>query len=219
MRLGNASVVAVYSSGNNINRNPTLSAINATGTATAAQIVSGYITSTTSAAVSITLPTATQIATEIGGTVARGTSLYFTIDNSGANSVTVVMGSGITLSTDVWSTASGMQNNVVLDSSDIGLFRIVFLSGTTAKIFALVRGSRTIYNSPCLYSIKNRIQIILAVGEDANKGATSGTSQQVGTVDLYLRSCRLAFYNNSLTLPAGLSYVDDLDTATGGWEQ
>ena len=32
-----------------------------------------------------------------------------------------------------------------------------------------------------------------------------------------IRSCRLAFYNNCLTLPAGLQFVDDLDTATGGW--
>jgi hypothetical protein len=31
------------------------------------------------------------------------------------------------------------------------------------------------------------------------------------------RNCRLAFYNNSLVLPAGLQFVDDLDTATGGW--
>jgi hypothetical protein len=27
------------------------------------------------------------------------------------------------------------------------------------------------------------------------------------------------FYNNSLKLPPGLAFVDDLDTATGGWEQ
>jgi len=29
----------------------------------------------------------------------------------------------------------------------------------------------------------------------------------------------LGFYNNCLNLPAGLEYVDDLDIATGGWEQ
>jgi subtilisin-like proprotein convertase family protein len=29
----------------------------------------------------------------------------------------------------------------------------------------------------------------------------------------------LAFYNNSLALPAGLVFVDDMDFATGGWEQ
>ena len=33
------------------------------------------------------------------------------------------------------------------------------------------------------------------------------------------RALVLAFYNDCLQLPAGLSYVDDLDTATGGWEQ
>lgn len=36
--------------------------------------------------------------------------------------------------------------------------------------------------------------------------------------NLYLRTTRLAFYNNSLSLPNGLQYVDDLDTATA-WEQ
>ncbi len=35
----------------------------------------------------------------------------------------------------------------------------------------------------------------------------------------YIRSLFLAFVNNSLTLPAGLEFVDDLDTATGGWTQ
>jgi hypothetical protein len=33
------------------------------------------------------------------------------------------------------------------------------------------------------------------------------------------RSTRLAFFNNSLTLPVGLQFVDDLDTATGGWDK
>jgi hypothetical protein len=33
------------------------------------------------------------------------------------------------------------------------------------------------------------------------------------------RSQILSFYGNTLALPTGLSYVDDLDTATGGWEQ
>ena len=35
----------------------------------------------------------------------------------------------------------------------------------------------------------------------------------------YTRSTILAFVNNSLNLPAGLQFVDDLDTATGGWTQ
>jgi hypothetical protein len=32
-------------------------------------------------------------------------------------------------------------------------------------------------------------------------------------------SLMMSFGNNSLNLPAGLSYIDDLDTAIGGWEQ
>jgi hypothetical protein len=36
---------------------------------------------------------------------------------------------------------------------------------------------------------------------------------------LFLRSTILGFYNNSLNLPAGLEFVDDLETATGGYEQ
>lgn len=36
---------------------------------------------------------------------------------------------------------------------------------------------------------------------------------------LLVRQVVLAFDNDSLALPAGLEYVDDLDTATGGWEQ
>jgi hypothetical protein len=34
-----------------------------------------------------------------------------------------------------------------------------------------------------------------------------------------MRSLFLAFFNDSLKLPPGLEYTDDLDTATGGWEQ
>jgi hypothetical protein len=33
------------------------------------------------------------------------------------------------------------------------------------------------------------------------------------------RSVYLQFFNDSLKLPAGLEYVDDLDTAVGGWEK
>jgi subtilisin-like proprotein convertase family protein len=35
----------------------------------------------------------------------------------------------------------------------------------------------------------------------------------------YHRELQLAFVKGSLKLPAGLEFIDDLDTATGGWEQ
>lgn len=48
--------------------------------------------------------------------------------------------------------------------------------------------------------------------------STSGAP--IGPINnTYIRNTRLAFYSNSLNLPAGLEFVDDLDTATGGWEQ
>ncbi|MBN1553044.1 hypothetical protein JW979_16330 [bacterium] len=48
--------------------------------------------------------------------------------------------------------------------------------------------------------------------------ATSGPTGSTGT-SISIRSLVLAFTSNSLLLPPGLEYVDDLDTATGGWEQ
>jgi hypothetical protein len=45
--------------------------------------------------------------------------------------------------------------------------------------------------------------------------ATSGIAATAQSV----RATELAFYNNSLILPAGLEFVDDLETATGGYEQ
>ena len=35
----------------------------------------------------------------------------------------------------------------------------------------------------------------------------------------FVRSVVMGFGSNSLALPAGLEFIDDLDTATGGWEQ
>lgn len=47
--------------------------------------------------------------------------------------------------------------------------------------------------------------------------STSGEPSPVVAPSMRLR--RLGFISNSLDLPAGLEFVDDLDTATGGWEQ
>ena len=60
--------------------------------------------------------------------------------------------------------------------------------------------------SPSLTIPKNRVSSVIFI---IPSGPQSGES----------RTNTLIFYNNSLKLPAGLQYVDDLDTATGGWEQ
>lgn len=56
----------------------------------------------------------------------------------------------------------------------------------------------------------NRVSTIICVA-----GASPGYSFN----SLFVRSTLLAFSNGCLALPAGLEYVDDLDTATGGYEQ
>jgi subtilisin-like proprotein convertase family protein len=58
---------------------------------------------------------------------------------------------------------------------------------------------------------KNRVSTIL-INSNSGGQYNWGYGNQV-------RKNVLAFYNNSLTLPAGLEFVDDLDTAIGGWEQ
>ena len=65
-------------------------AINATATATAAQVKTGYITSTSAAATTITLPTGTLLGTALGAV--KGTIFHLYVDNTaGANTVTIAV--------------------------------------------------------------------------------------------------------------------------------
>lgn len=65
-------------------------AINATATATAAQVATGRITSTSAAATTITLPTGTLLGAALAATA--GTVFDLTIDNTaGANTVTIAV--------------------------------------------------------------------------------------------------------------------------------
>ena len=98
-------------------------------------IQAGYITSTSAAAVSIQLPTATQLATSIGAT--KGTVVDFIVDNTtsagvaGANTITLVVGSGITVNT-VAITGGGDLSVSAIEV--VGWFRLFFTSSTTATI-------------------------------------------------------------------------------------
>lgn len=134
IQLGNSTITSVISSGNDVRRNPTLIAINASATAAASDIINGYITSTSAAAVNITLPTITSIATQLGGAPSRGTTIDFIIDNSaGANSITLILDPSIT--TAASPAITGSNNLVITTTNSIGMFRLVFTSGTAAKIF------------------------------------------------------------------------------------
>ena len=110
---------------------PVTAAINATATATAAQVVTGYITSTSAAATTITLPTGTSLGAALGAT--RGTVLELYIDNTaGANTVTVAVATNGILSGAAADTP-GSFGDLTIPSGATGLarFTIMFSSATT----------------------------------------------------------------------------------------
>ncbi len=112
-----------------------LTALNATGTITAAMVAGGGISSTSAAGVTATLDTATLIANNIGAT--RGTSINFIVDNTaGANTVTVVVGTGIVAATPI---ITGGDTLTVAASATqgIGLFKLVFSSATAAVLYRM----------------------------------------------------------------------------------
>lgn len=109
-------------------------AVNATATATAAQVASGYITSTSVAGTNITLPTGTALGAEIGAV--QGTSLDLYIDNTaGASAVAVVANTNAVLSSAGVDAATSFGDlSVAAGATGIGRFTIMF-SSPTAYVF------------------------------------------------------------------------------------
>jgi hypothetical protein len=112
----------------------TANAINATATATAAQVASGYITSTSAAGTTITLPTGTALGTAIGAT--QGTVLDLFIDNTaGASTVTIAVNTNAILSTAAVDTA-GSFGDLTVAAGATGLARYtIMFSSATAYVF------------------------------------------------------------------------------------
>ena len=112
----------------------TSNAINATGTATAAQVATGYITSTSAAATTITLPTGTLLGAALGAS--QGTVLDLFIDNTaGANTVTVAVATNGILSTAAADSAGSFGDlTIASGATGVGCFRIMF-SSPTAYVF------------------------------------------------------------------------------------
>ena len=112
-------------------------AINATATATAAQVATGYITSTSAAATVITLPTGTLLGAALSAT--QGTTLDLFIDNTaGASTVTVAVATNGVLSTGAVdaAAAAGTFGDLTIASgaTGIGRFTLMF-SSATAYVF------------------------------------------------------------------------------------
>ena len=112
----------------------TANAINATATATAAQVATGYITSTSASATAITLPTGTLLGAALNAV--QGTTFDLLIDNTaGASSVSIVAAvNGILSSAGVDSAASFGDLTVAAGVTGLGRYTIMF-SSATAYVF------------------------------------------------------------------------------------
>jgi len=108
----------------------TASAINSTATATAAQVATGYITSTSAAATSITLPTGTLLGAALGAVA--GTVFDLIIDNTaGASTVTMVVAVNGVLSESAATTAASFGDlTVPAGVTGIGRYTLMFSSAT-----------------------------------------------------------------------------------------
>ena len=113
-----------------IDGHATTAAINSTATATAAQVATGYITSTSAAATTITLPTGTLLGTALGAT--QGTVLDLFIDNTaGASTVTIAIATNGVLSSAAVDTAASFGDLTVASGvTGLARFTIMFSSAT-----------------------------------------------------------------------------------------
>ena len=113
---------------------PTTAAINATAVATAAQVATGYITSTSASPTTITLPTGTLLGAAISA--AKGTVLDLYIDNTGgASTVTIAVATNGILSSAAVDTA-GSFGDLTVASGVTGLARFtIMFSSATAYVF------------------------------------------------------------------------------------
>ena len=105
-------------------------AINSDATATAAQVADGYITSTSAASTTITLPTGTALGTFLGAS--RGTVLDLFIDNTaGASTVTVAVNTNAVLSSAAVDTAGSFGDlTIASGATGIARFTLMFASAT-----------------------------------------------------------------------------------------
>jgi hypothetical protein len=113
---------------------PTTAAINATATATAEEVATGYITSTSASPTTITLPTGTLLGAAIGAV--RGTVLELYVDNTaGASVVTIAVAVNGILSTAA-TDSSGSFGDLTIASGATGLARFtIMFSSATAYVF------------------------------------------------------------------------------------
>ena len=109
---------------------PTTAAINATATATAAEVATGYITSTSASPTTITLPTGTLLGAALSAV--KGTVMDLYVDNTGgASTVTIAVATNGVLSSAATDTAGSFGDlTIASGATGIGRFTIMFSSAT-----------------------------------------------------------------------------------------
>lgn len=120
----------------NIARPTSSAAINSTATATAAQVATGYITSTSAAPTTITLPTGTLLGTALGATA--GTVFDLIVDNTaGANTVTMAVAVNGVLSDGAVTAGAVAFGDLTIASGVTGIARFTLMfSSATAYAFS-----------------------------------------------------------------------------------
>lgn len=110
--------------------NHATAAINSTATATAAQVATGWITSTSAAPTTVTLPTGTLLGAALGA--AKGTVHELYVDNTGgASTVTVAVAVNGILSDAATTTAASFgQLTVANGVTGLARFTLMFSSAT-----------------------------------------------------------------------------------------
>ena len=111
---------------------PTKAALTATATLTAAQVATGYITVTSATAVTLTLPTGTDLGTALAAT--KGTVLDLYIDNTASTAsgvVTVAVNTNAVLSTAAADTPGSFGDlTIAVGATGLARFTIMFSSAT-----------------------------------------------------------------------------------------
>lgn len=120
----------------NVSGHASTAAINSTATATAAQVATGYITSTSGSATTITLPTGTLLGAQLGATQGSVFELY--IDNTaGANTVTIAVAVNGILSAAAAAGSTANFGLLTVPSGVTGLARFTLMfSSATAYVFS-----------------------------------------------------------------------------------
>jgi hypothetical protein len=126
MFVGQSNVFGQSATGTFLTKPGSLSVINSTATATAAQIAAQVVTSTSPAATSITLPSANSILTQINGV--KGTYFPLRVDNiAGANTVTIVLPGSIT--------SGSTGTPLTIAAGTAAMYEIYWSTTTTAVIY------------------------------------------------------------------------------------